>query len=257
MYRNMHPATTTVLNFVLHMNNGIIEASLKPHIGDMDSAGDASPHGQEQPRMWDSAHGVVLIPAMPSLDRRPSGESSSSSASPETASLEDVGHLNSPELAASLKTLHLNVSDAATGHIHLEPEAAAQSARIFARNHAFEESSPRGWILVRKSSIFTPASIRSGIELRIDIRDSFTTSAVWDSHASIRFEVTDMGVTQSDSIAARRAPVLVPQELADQDMGAEPKPWQIGLANYARGSSSSSTRPRQGLAEFPPRFGCS
>jgi hypothetical protein len=242
MYRNMHPATTDVLNFVLHMNNGIIEASLKPHIGDMDSDGGAPSHDEDQPRMWDSVHGVVLIPTTPSLDRRPSGESSGSSATPESATLEDTGHLNSPELAASLKTLPLNVSNAATGHIYLEPEAAAQSARVFARNHAFEESSPRGWTLVRKSSIFIASSIRSSIELRIDIRDLNANLAVWDGHTSIRFDVADMGVTQSDSIAARRAPVLVPQELAEQDMGAEPRSWQTGLANYARYDSAEQAK---------------
>ncbi|KAH6691251.1 hypothetical protein F5X68DRAFT_259346 [Plectosphaerella plurivora] len=239
MYRNIHPTTSDVLTFVLHMNNGIIQASLKPHISDIDADGDGSEQAEEARRMWNTTHGVVLVPAMPPLDRRPSGESTGSSSTPEEPDslLGDTSHLLiSPKLAACLSTLPLNVSDDATGNIYLEPEAAAYSARIFARSHKFEENSPRGWKLVRRNSIFTAPSIRSGIELRIDALESAVNSTVWNDHTSVRFDMTDMGVTESGSVLARRAPVFAPEshrDLMNPELSTGSASWGIGRPNQS------------------------
>lgn len=217
--KNLHPATFSALTFVLHMNNGLVEAAMGPHIiGDSNRDGVLSTLDEPQKHLWTPDHGVLLLPNTgDSLGRCPTEDLAGNPLSNgELARCHDAsGHLLlSPELAAPLKTLPLtNVSDLARGHIYAEPEAASRRVRIFSRNEAHPASESDGWTLLDKAITFNATSLRSGIELRIDAREYITDLSVWDGHANIRFDVTDGGVTESDFVAARVAPVLLHHHL--------------------------------------------
>ncbi|KAH7111198.1 hypothetical protein EDB81DRAFT_703884 [Dactylonectria macrodidyma] len=219
------------------MNNGLIEAALQPRIvGDTDRDGSISSCDEERKHLWTPSRGLVLLPnTADALKRCPSEDLDGNPLSNnELASCHDAsGHLLlSPELASPLKALHLNVSDAAQGHVYPEPEAAARRVRIFARNQSFDERLPQGWTLLDKDITFNATSLRRGIELRVDAREYITDPSVWDGHVNIRFDITDGSVTESDFVAARVAPVLLhhhlqsPEGVLSTAGGAASSPWQ-------------------------------
>ncbi|KAF2996030.1 hypothetical protein E8E13_002475 [Curvularia kusanoi] len=167
--------------------------------------------------LWTSERGAIFLPNigdkhMRCLIKDGAGNPLSND---ELAACHDAsGHLLlAPEYVAPLKTLPLNVSEAATARIYATPRAAYDRVRLFVLDNTNEKNSTTSWRLVDQEFSFNATQLKAGITLGIDGRTLVTDAAVWDGSVTVRFDVTDGQEQGTDAVALKMAPVLTHHHL--------------------------------------------
>ncbi len=141
-----------------------------------------------------------------------------------------------------------DASDSAIGTVAVI-DAEKHRARLFIR---------RGDALVPLAAdgALTVAEMRSGAELRLEIRDVVRDAAHWNGLVHVRFDLTDGGLATYDFIEARVSPVMLQHDLlpAKRVLFASSRSRQpLGRAaeQLRRPRSAMITQPRAVLRPFP------
>ncbi|MDN3294302.1 protein-arginine deiminase domain-containing protein [Streptomyces ficellus] len=178
--------------------------------GRVDVTGATDTAGEDR---WSTARGAVFLPNIDDDTKRcavkgPGGKPLSDAALAACNDASDAVINGNGDLADLARVRSVPMAGLpATARGSVSVPAGGKRTRVFVKR-------PGGWALVTGTTRLTAAELRAGVEFGVESTDVVRDSAaVWDGRAVIRLTVTSGGVTASDDVTLRVAPLLTHHHL--------------------------------------------
>jgi protein-arginine deiminase len=157
---------------------------------------------------WTAQRGALLLPNIGDKAQRCPAASAKnwSDAKLEACNDAEGDAARAPEYFAPVRTLPLQGVSAKASGLVMAVGPGADKIRIFVRREG-------AWRYLSATQRLTAAQLQDGATFGVDSRDVIRDASVWDGSVTLEFTVSDRGVSVSDRVAMRVAPVVVHNHL--------------------------------------------